>query len=371
MNEILSELISTVFKKNRLLVAGITLKWNDRMVRMKTVLSIISLILLVISVLFGVAYVSARSSLSNTKHELSQAQEQLTLASNDLSIAQTELSTAESNLLKTSADLQIASTDLADKIVELAAAESELRNTKLNLNTVTRQRDAAVEKNDSFTTSYSAIRKAINLRAGEDENGKQFITPKDPAVIQKALEITGAFSTNSGERWADYQRLYEWVVDNIEYNYDTEIPWMPADVTGKVKWFSDFWKMPAETIADGLGDCEDMANLLASLLLSYNGSEYAVWAIKIQNDDSGHLAVALPVVGDQLTIFDPAGYYYSGIYSGYIQSVSISAAISSWLSHWASEMPGAKVTAVFSYDFYKEFDSTAEFIQWAIDRYSN
>jgi hypothetical protein len=43
-------------------------------------------------------------------------------------------------------------------------------------------------------------------------------------------------------------------------------------------------------------------------------------------------------------------------------------AVSDWLSHWSEDMPGAEITAAFSDDFYMEFSTTQEFIDWAIDR---
>ena len=110
-----------------------------------------------------------------------------------------------------------------------------------------------------------------------------------------------------------------------------------------------------------------MANLLVSLMFNYNNQEFAVWLVEIHNDDSGHMAVAFPVAGGKLTILDPAGYYYTGYYTGTLQSERISTAVNNWLIHWADEMPGAEITAAFSYNFYEEFSKAQTFIQWAMD----
>jgi hypothetical protein len=114
-----------------------------------------------------------------------------------------------------------------------------------------------------------------------------------------------------------------------------------------------------------------MATLLASLLLNYNSHRYGVWLIEIQDSDSGHLAVAFPVNGGNLTILDPAGNYYTGYLTGSLHSESITAAVQNWLAYWSKEMPGVAITAVFSDDFYREFSGTPAFIDWAENRNTN
>ena len=124
--------------------------------------------------------------------------------------------------------------------------------------------------------------------------------------------------------------------------------------------------MPEDTLEDGAGDCEDMAALLASMLLSYNDGEYAIWMLVIRSEKLGlgHIAVAFPVQDGRLTILDPAGNYYTGQY-GPVNSSNVSNAINNWLSHWQKAMPDAEITTVFSEDIFEEFSSTAEFITWA------
>jgi transglutaminase-like putative cysteine protease len=124
--------------------------------------------------------------------------------------------------------------------------------------------------------------------------------------------------------------------------------------------------MPRETIEAGVGDCEDSALLLASMIFSYTNERYKIWLIGIMSEDGGHMAVAIPIVGDQLVILDPTGYYHTNS-PGYITSKSISVTINEWLQHWSYQMPNAYVDFVFSVNFYEYFDSTSEFIAWAIN----
>ena len=154
------------------------------------------------------------------------------------------------------------------------------------------------------------------------------------------------------------------MVNNIEYSDDSYLPYLPPLPQGSLVWMQECWRMPEETLEDEAGDCEDMALLLASLMLGYNQHTYGVWAIEISNEDSGHLAVAFPVAGDKLTILDPAGNYYTGYPSGQLRSNDINRAINDWLSHWAQSMPGAEISFVFSDDLYEQFSNTDEFINW-------
>ncbi len=215
---------------------------------------------------------------------------------------------------------------------------------------------------------YSELREQINIRLGKEQDTQSFITPDDSEVSAKVQEITGDYSEDVNELWRDYERLYRWVVKNIGYNEDSYTPFLPDVMNGNLRWAHEFWRMPAETLDDKVGDCEDMAVLLASMLSNYNQGDYAVWALGIKNKDTAHLAVAFPVEGNKLTILDPAGNYYTGYYSGGLRADDTAVAVSAWLSHWAKEMPSAQIDEVFSNEFYREFSSTDEFINWVRTR---
>lgn len=344
---------------------------GNRMVNMKIVLSVLLSLAVIGCFIFGVAFTSTRSDLNQAETQLANAHTELTDTQNQLAGVNTELAQTRTELTDTKTDLTKTRADLHTASEDLSATESELSTTKFSLIDVTTERDTALAKNVAFIADYSSLRDQINTKAGQGKHAQLYFSPNDPDVAAKTLAVAGVFSQNNNEFWADYQRLYQWVVDNIEYNYDTNIPFMPTGVNGNIKWFADYWKMPSETLTDKRGDCEDMAYLLASMLLSYNGGQYGVWTIEIHNNDSGHIAVAVPVKGHNLVILDPAGKYYSGMNTMYIQSNNIAAAINTWLAHWSNEMPGAEITAVYGADFYKEFAGTQEFIQWAIDRYKD
>jgi hypothetical protein len=165
--------------------------------------------------------------------------------------------------------------------------------------------------------------------------------------------------------------LYRWVVKNIKYSYDSYTPILPTNIEGTLKWREDYWRMPAETLSDGHGDCEDMALLLASMIHNYNNKNYGLYVVTISdaNKLEGHAAVLIPVKDDNLAIFDPAGKYYTGYRSGDIQTIKTSAAITDWLNYWNTDLPGAYIDSVFSENLYKNFSSTQEFLSWYSQQY--
>ena len=80
-----------------------------------------------------------------------------------------------------------------------------------------------------------------------------FVTPDDPAVRALAERIE-SITQFSGDRMKAEVALAV-VHENVTYATDQEMH-------GR----SDYWQYPAETLISGMGDCEDQALLLASVL---------------------------------------------------------------------------------------------------------
>ena len=280
--------------------------------------------------------------------KLDQTQEELTDREVDLARSQQELALTHDTLVEVQ-------TKLSDTEAILTRTESELAST--------------VADYQEFSTSYLDIRNQINSRLGGDwEYAKSFVTAEAPIVTEMVQEITGGFSESVKKRWAHYERLYDWVVDNIEYSTDSPIPVLPLDpVDTPLSWQSEYWRMPDETIQHKAGDCEDMAYLLASMLINYKQGHYTTWLIGIKSASGAHLAVAFPVKGGQITILDPAGNYYTRYGSRLFQERT-SVEIDKWLRHWSDEMPEARVEVVFNDRFYKTFGSTEEFLTWVEEK---
>ena len=250
-------------------------------------------------------------------------------------------------------------TQLADIAAQLEAAKTRL--------------DKIKGEGSWLVDHYPDFRRQISLRLGEGQDAQRFITPDEPAVSAKVQEITGGYAEDVKECWADYERLYSWIVMNIEYAPDSYIPVLPEPMNETLRWEEGFWRMPAETIRDEAGDCEDMAVLLVSMLLNYNEGRLPVWAVGIENsgpEPARHIALAFPVEGNRLTILDPAAKYHTIFPIGWgLAADDVSVAVNDWLSHWAEKMSGAHVYLAFSEDIYQEFSSTEEFIKWVNEQY--
>ena len=321
-------------------------------------LFIVVIILLVSSTAF-VGYFRHQSNV--TKKQLGETRVQL-------GNTMVELDTTEAQLADTKTLLDTTETQLADTVAQLNNTQAQLDVTETKLDMTESRLATEKTKNSQMLSQYVGLKQEIDVRLGLTQEDRQsFITPNDLSVSSKVLEITGGYSGNVSDYWTDCERLYRWVVNNIAYSYDSYIPIIPKTLSGELTWGQECWRMPEETLEDETGDCEDMALLLASMLLSYNEGEYAIWVLGISSGETGHLAVAFPVQGGNLAILDPAGNYYTGQY-GSLQSESISVAVNNWLSHWQRAMPNAEIVGVFSENIYERFSGTAQFIEWFEER---
>jgi hypothetical protein len=223
---------------------------------------------------------------------------------------------------------------------------------------------------NSYVSSYDNLRNQINQRTLQS-GVKDFIMPNDTAVKDKVNQITGGWSNPSdvNEYWSDVKTMYDWVVNNIEYRSDGLYPVIPSTPSGSVEYKQEMWQLPKETLDLKQGDCEDMAILLTSMILSYNGGRYSVECILIKSSTDGHAAVQFPVAGGKLTILDPAGNYYTQTLLGELSSKDITTEINNWLNYWKPEMGSdVYVNRVFSNHLDKSFSSTSEYTTWMYSR---
>ena len=319
------------------------------------ILFIVAVVLLIGSSVLGIDF---WYQVNITKVQLADTKVRLDDTLVDLDDTLVELDNTEAQLTDTKTSLNTTKAELVDTEAELVVTENNLEMTESRLET-------EKANNSRMLSQYVGLKQEIDSKMGRTQEDMQsFITPNDSSVSARVMEITGGYSGDVNDYWKDAKRLYSWVVSNISYSYDSYMPILPETISGELIWGQECWRMPEETLEDETGDCEDMAVLLASMLLSYNEGDYAIWAIEIRSEDAGHVAVAFPVQGGKLTILDPAGNYYTGQY-GALDSSNISYAVNKWLSHWQRQMPNAEIVRVFSGNFYEEFSSTDEFITWA------
>lgn len=209
----------------------------------------------------------------------------------------------------------------------------------------------------------------VNMRLGRDEGQQFFVTPSDSSVEETTLQIVGSLgsSKTESEQWLDIRAIYNWLTQNIQYVQDSPYPHLYANLSGNLHWHDDCFRFPNETIRADVGDCEDQAMLLLSLLLNY-GETDEYWCIRTTSDSGDHMAVALPVSGGRLVILDPAGNYYSGKETGSIIFREVEAAIDNWFTVWG--YTNMMVYRVFNDGFFETFSSNQEFYDWFHNNHS-
>ncbi len=293
-----------------------------------------------------------------------------TTMENDYSDLQSSYSSLEASHFALQANMSSLQADygsLESSYNSLESSYSSLQSSRDSLQT---SYDALQSSYSSYTAAYANLRDLINERALQ-LGVMDFVTPNDPAVNSIVLSVTGGWSDPSdwNEYWSDVKEMYDWVVNNVEYRYDGLAPILPVSPSGSVEYAPEMWQFPGETLDLRQGDCEDMAILLTSMILSYNGGDYWVEVIAITSSTSGHAAVQFPVSGDQLTILDPAGNYYTHDGGGSLSSRDISTEINNWLNYWKPAMGSdVRVDRVFSNTVDRSFTSTSEYTTWMYSR---
>lgn len=319
---------------------------------------------------------SLEQTVANREQTISIQEACISTQTAQISTLESEKSSLQSevsSLKQTVSSQEVLISTQTAQISSLESVKSNLEQTvsvqKITISILDSEKSRLQNEKTQMLTQYGSLRSKIMARTGLTQQDRQsYITPNDATVSATVQGITSGYNGDMSKFWLDYKKMYTWVVDNIDYSYDSYLPVLPASISDAITWREDFWRTPAETLKDKTGDCEDMALLLISMLESYNKIDYAVWTVSIVSkvpEPKRHMAVAFPVAGGKLTILDPAGNYYTGIQSGYLRSESIASAVNSWLSHWSKEMPGAFIDGVMSENVDRQFSSSDEFIAWA------
>ena len=221
-------------------------------------------------------------------------------------------------------------------LYQLNNTEIQTNDTGAQMNAIKLEMDNLKAEENRMLSNYANMRRQINMRLGIGQDSQRFITPDDPKISAIVQEITGGYSEE--ELWKDYTRLFQWTMVNIKYSLDSPIPLLPESINETLDWGKDFWRTPAETIRDKTGDCEDMAVLLASMLLNYNQRRFPTWVVGVRDLDpkpKAHIAVAIPLQNNQLAIFDTAGHYFTPFSDlGGFGSQDFPLAIEHWIIIW-------------------------------------
>ncbi|MEM1643214.1 MAG: transglutaminase-like domain-containing protein [Desulfurococcaceae archaeon] len=141
------------------------------------------------------------------------------------------------------------------------------------------------------------------------------------AVREITLEITG----NSIDVAFALNQVYNYIVKNIRYVEDPEIPIVLAETSARgsetlvtkisTRIIKDYVQTPSYTIASKVGDCDDMAILAYAMIKAYvsstNLSNIEIYLMAVEfSSGEGHVAVMVFKEGSAI-IVDPAGKYIS------------------------------------------------------------
>jgi len=140
--------------------------------------------------------------------------------------------------------------------------------------------------------------------------------------------------TRSSDIWYSYEKIYDYIVDNVEYVNDILLPYIytyqhtSIDGDDVITSFTtntrgEYIQTPQLTLDIEQGDCDDQA-ILAYAMIGYydkyiHGTEYNLYIASIDfSEGEGHATVFLPVENGKLCIVDPAGNYLTKSYSSII-----------------------------------------------------
>ena len=155
----------------------------------------------------------------------------------------------------------------------------------------------------NFSWYYNALSSSLPRTGSSDTSTSvvsSYVTYNDSKIKSMAQ---GILSYTSG--WSDTDRVNYVLkfVQSIPYQYDR-----------LGKGAEDYWKLPAETLWEGKGDCEDHAFLFASLVkaMGYKVIVHFIYCYEGGVLVAGHIAtsVAVPGANGYYTSINGVKYYY-------------------------------------------------------------
>lgn len=234
-----------------------------------------------------------------------------------------------------------------NKVNDYNSLQTRYENKVSDYNYLQSNYNSLQDNYESLGGSFDEYRQEIEFRYGDGDDCKLFITPDDYSVKSKTRNALGHYSDNDLS-WDDKMDIFDWVVDNIDYNHDTFI--------GDRR---NCFFYPSETIDLGYGDCEDQSVLYVSMCKSEEdvGWIYCTSVTYIKNGERvGHVFVINNIVDDQMYIFDPTHSWKSS------SSMSEYNIISEYENHFGYY--DLRILKIFNDDMYKTFSSNQEFFDY-------
>lgn len=189
--------------------------------------------------------------------------------------------------------------------------------------------------------------------------------------LNKIASTVTSVTQRIDDVWDAQERIYKYVVNNIEYVYDVEMPYISYLTTLTIdgrevitrfttSTLQNYVQTPEKTLEYEQGDCEDQAILTYAMTKYYEreilGTEYRLYLARIRfSDGTYHLAVFVPVQGGNLCILDPAGHYYTSKWNQITQREALTE-LQRYSNEWLSAN-GISVSQIELYDVDVDYGS--------------
>jgi hypothetical protein len=301
-------------------------------------------------------------------------QAQIVLLKSELGQLQTEYDALQESYTQKTAEYNNLNSLYLSVQSERNTLQSSLASLQSDLDT---KRGYMKQVSTDLLSLYDTLNTYSNL---EDSFPRVLSSDELDKIGSTVTELTNP----SKDPWYNYQKLWDYVDDNIDYVYDIEFPYISkySYITiDDVQCLTDFTvetrtnynQLPEFTLEYKQGDCDDQAILLYGMMRYYlrnvYGTVYNTYLAFISfTDGEAHLAVFMPVQGGTMCILDPAGNYATERY-GSLTSKTPSIELQSYADHWSSEhtIESIKLYWVndldgsFSVEFDGNLDEAADF----------
>jgi hypothetical protein len=168
--------------------------------------------------------------------------------------------------------------------------------------------------------------------------------------VEKTSSIVLSVTGGSSNLWLAYEKIYNYIVNNIDYVTDIRFPVISFSerVINDNKFIKNIFtrtirnyvQTPHFTLEYEQGDCDDKAVLAYAMIKCYlrniYGKDYKLYLAQITfSDNTSHLSVFQPVKGPNLCIIDPAGRYLTSS-NGSITTNVASLELKQYSNYWSS-----------------------------------
>ncbi len=253
------------------------------------------------------------------------------------------------------------SQDHSTTSIQLNTLTIDHQNLQDNFNYISNEHDQLSSSHDLLSYNYeSVIRDFHEVSENMDElfellDQYSKLTDSFERVlnmdeVEKTASLVSSI-TNPSDTWYSLERIHKHITSLVDYVEDVDFPYtynIQYEYVNDNKVITDFQvatvrnfiQTPSFTLEYAQGDCDDQAILEYAMINYYekeiHGTDYTTYLAAIRfGDGTGHLAVFMPVVNDQICILDPAGSYYTS-QSNRITTRSASNELTQYANRWSS-----------------------------------